>query len=153
MLPCFLKGGTKYSQEEIWRQHVEQRLEKRPCRDLLTWGSIPYIVTKPRCYSGCWKVLVDWNLIWLSPERLCQSLINHWTKLRVPYGGVRKGTERDEGVCSPWREQPRQLVRLLEILDTGTPSKEYKWRDPWLWPHMWQRMVLLGISGKRGSWA
>ena len=29
MLHCFLEGGTKYSQEEIWRQSVEQRLKGR----------------------------------------------------------------------------------------------------------------------------
>jgi hypothetical protein len=30
MLQCFLEGGTKYSQEEIWRQSVEQRLNEKP---------------------------------------------------------------------------------------------------------------------------
>jgi hypothetical protein len=29
------RGGAKYSQEEIWRQSVEQRLKKRLSRDCL----------------------------------------------------------------------------------------------------------------------
>jgi hypothetical protein len=49
------------------------------------------------------------SLIWLSPERLYQSLTNteadvaanHWTKQGVPSGAVRERTEGAEGVCSP----------------------------------------------------
>jgi hypothetical protein len=74
MLQCFLEGGTKNSQEEIWRKCVEQRLKERPSRDCPTWGSIPYIVPKPAGYCGCWEVLADRSLIELSPEKLCQSL-------------------------------------------------------------------------------
>jgi hypothetical protein len=66
----------KHSEEEIWRQSVEQRLKKRPSRDCPTWGFIPYIATKPGCYCGCQEVLADRSLIWLSPERLYQSLTN-----------------------------------------------------------------------------
>ena len=33
MLQLFLEGGTKYSQEEIWRQNVEQRLKERVSGD------------------------------------------------------------------------------------------------------------------------
>ena len=33
-------------------------------------------VTKHRHYCGCQEVLDDRSLIWLSPERLCQRLIN-----------------------------------------------------------------------------
>jgi hypothetical protein len=43
-----LEGGTKYSQEEIWRQIVAQRLKERPSRDCLTWRSIPYTIAKPK---------------------------------------------------------------------------------------------------------
>jgi hypothetical protein len=70
-----LRRGNKI-QEEIWRQRVEQRLKKRPSRDCPTWGSILYPATKPGCYCGCWEVLADGNLIWLSLKRLCQSLAN-----------------------------------------------------------------------------
>jgi hypothetical protein len=68
-LQCFLEGGTKYSEEEIWRQRVEQRLKERPSRDCPTRGSIPYTDTKPRSYCGCPEVIADRSLIWLSPER------------------------------------------------------------------------------------
>ena len=51
-------------------------LKERPFRDCLTWGSIPHTATKPRHYGGCQEVLADGSLIWLFPERLCQSLTN-----------------------------------------------------------------------------
>jgi hypothetical protein len=35
----------------------------------------------------------------------------------------------------------------------GVVLLEYTYRDPWHWPHMWQRMALLDISGRRGPWA
>jgi hypothetical protein len=63
MLQCFLEGRTKDSQEEIWRQSVEQRLKERPSRDCPTWGSIPYTATKPGSYCGCLEVLADRSLI------------------------------------------------------------------------------------------
>ena len=56
-------GGGKCSQEEIWRQSVEQRLKERPSRDCPTLGSIPYTVAKPRHYLGCPEMLADWSLI------------------------------------------------------------------------------------------
>jgi hypothetical protein len=40
-----------------------------------------------------------------------------------------------------------------ELLDTGPPTKEYTWRDPWLWPFVWQRMALMDISGRKGLWS
>jgi hypothetical protein len=76
MLQCFLEGETKYSQEEVWIHSVEQRLKRRPSRDYPTWGSIPYTVTKPRHYCRCWEAFAERSLIWLSYERLCQSLTN-----------------------------------------------------------------------------
>jgi hypothetical protein len=51
--PVLLRGRTKYSWEEIWRQSVEQRLKERPSRDCPTRGSIPYTVTTPSHYYGC----------------------------------------------------------------------------------------------------
>ena len=36
----FLRKGTKYSQEQLWRQSVGQRLKERPFRECLTWGFI-----------------------------------------------------------------------------------------------------------------
>ena len=53
---------------------MEQRLKERSCRDCPTWGSFPYTGIKPGHYCGCWEVLADRSLMWLSPERLSQSL-------------------------------------------------------------------------------
>jgi hypothetical protein len=64
------------AQEKIQRQSMEQRLKERPSRDCPTWGSIPYTVAKPGYYCGCGEVLADRCLIWLSPEKLYQSLTN-----------------------------------------------------------------------------
>jgi hypothetical protein len=43
------------------------------------------------------------------------------------------------------------IMRLepLELPGTGPPSKEYTWSNP----HMWKRMTLLDISGRRGPQA
>jgi hypothetical protein len=58
-------------------------------------------------------VLADGSLIWLSLERLCQSLrnteqrqmlaANRWTECRVPDGGVGDETQRAEGFAALWR--------------------------------------------------
>jgi hypothetical protein len=107
-------------------------------------------------------VLVDESLIWLSPEKLCQSLTtqrqmvseNHWTEIGVPNGGVGKGTEGVEGFCRPMEEAKVSTRQIPpELLGTGPPTKEYTWRDSSLWPHMWQRMALLDISGRSIPWA
>jgi hypothetical protein len=36
---------------------------------------------------------------------------------------------------------------------TKPPIKECTWSDPWLQLHMQQRIILLGISGRRGPWS
>jgi hypothetical protein len=36
MLQCFIEGATKYSQEEIWRQYMEQRPKERQSKDCPT---------------------------------------------------------------------------------------------------------------------
>jgi hypothetical protein len=118
--------------------------------------------TKPGYYCWCWEVFADRSLIWLSPESLCQSLTN---------------TEMD--ACSQaldwawdprwrsWRSNWRSWTTFQshgrsnsinqpdpsEIPGTRPPTKDYTWRDPCLWPNMWQRMALLDISGRRGPWA
>jgi hypothetical protein len=71
-----LKRRTKYSPEEIWRESVEQRIKERSPRDCPSWGFIPYAVTKPRHWCGCQEVHAERSLMWLSPERPCQSLTN-----------------------------------------------------------------------------
>jgi hypothetical protein len=76
MLQSFLEGGTKYSWEEIYRLTLEYRLKERPYRGCPTQGCIPNTVSKTRHYCGCQEVLADRSVIWLSHERLCQSLTN-----------------------------------------------------------------------------
>jgi hypothetical protein len=73
VLQSFLEG-EKYSREQIQRQSVQQKWKERPSRDCPTWGSIPYTVTKCRYNCRCLEVHADRSLIYLSPERLCQSL-------------------------------------------------------------------------------
>jgi hypothetical protein len=58
-----LRWGTKYSEEEIWRQSVEQRLKERPFTYCPTCGFIPYIVTKPRHYCECQEMLANRSLL------------------------------------------------------------------------------------------
>jgi hypothetical protein len=41
------------------------------------------------------------------------------------------------------------IVNSVNLELTGT----YTWRDPWLQLHVWQRMALLDISGRRGPGA
>jgi hypothetical protein len=91
MLQCFLGGLTKYSQEEIWNQSVEQRLKERPSRDCLTWESILFAATKPGLYCESQEVLTDGSLIWLFPERLCQSLTNTEAECLYPTIGLSAG--------------------------------------------------------------
>jgi hypothetical protein len=66
----------KWSKKK-WRQNTDQILKESPFRDCLpSPRSIPYAVTKPGHYWGCQEVLADRSLIWMSPERFCQSLTN-----------------------------------------------------------------------------
>jgi hypothetical protein len=77
---------------------------------------------------------------------------NHWTEHVDPNVGVRR---RTEGICNPIG---RTIISTNQTpppqLNPGTkpPTKEYKWRDPWLQLHMYQRMKLSGINGRKGSW-
>ena len=149
----FLEGGTKYSWEGIHWQSVEQRMKERPSSDCPIWGSIPYIVTKPRLYCGCQKVLTDrysyllrgsagaWQI-----QRWMLS-VNHCTELKVPNGGARE-TRRS------WRRLHMNQSVLTELPGTNSKGKEYTWQEPWLQLYMYQRMALLDINGRRSpcSW-
>ena len=61
---------------------LEQRLKERLPRHCPTWGFITYTVTKPRHYCGCQEVNAERSLVWLSPEKPCQSLTNTETDIR-----------------------------------------------------------------------
>jgi hypothetical protein len=66
---------------------------------------------------------------------------------------LEKGLEELRGFAALWREQQCQQARSPKLPGTGPPIKEYTWRDPWRWLHMWQRMALLDISGRRCPWS
>jgi hypothetical protein len=160
MLQSFLGGGTKYLKNEIWRQTVEQRLKEWPSRDCPTWGPNSYIIVKPGSYYGCQKVHANRSLIWLSPERLCQSLTN--TEADV------FSQPLDWAWGPQWRSWWRDW-RSWEDLQTYERNNSVNQPDPfpgssqgldhqptwnaWLWPHMWQRMALLYTSGRSSPWA
>jgi hypothetical protein len=85
----------------VQKTKEEQRLKERPSRDCPTWRSIPYTDSKSRHYGGCYEVLADRSLMYLSLERLCQSLRNkdgmltakHWTSSGTPVEKPEKGLE------------------------------------------------------------
>jgi hypothetical protein len=117
-------------------------MKERPSRDCPTWGSISYTDTKPIYYCGCQEVLADSSLIYLSPERLCQSLTNteadalSQLSTESPNIGVRERTEGAEGVCSPiggttisTNQNPQSSQGLNHQPKSG-------WSHPWLQTHM-----------------
>jgi hypothetical protein len=57
---------------------------------------------------------------------------NHWTEHRVHNGGVRERTEGAEGGCNPIGRTTISTNQAPEIPGTKLPTKEYRWRDPWL---------------------
>jgi hypothetical protein len=66
----FLSKGNKR------RAKIRAETEGKAIQRLLHLGIHPYTITKPRQYCGCQEVLADRSLVWLSSERLCQSLTN-----------------------------------------------------------------------------
>jgi hypothetical protein len=110
-------------------------------------------------------VLANRGLICLSPESLCQSLTNteayvHSQPLDFVQGLCWRSWRKDRrswswgGGLQPhgWSNSVNRLY-TPELPATGPSTKEYIWRDPWLWLHMWQRKALLDISGRSGPWA
>ena len=108
--------------------------------------------------SACWQepsIAVSWDALpepykyrgrcWSQPLNLVQG----------PQKGGREKTEGAEGVCSPIEGTDSYWTNQYppELPGTKPPTKEYTWRDPWLQPHMWQRMAWLDISARRGPWA
>jgi hypothetical protein len=70
ILQYFLEGGTKFSQEQIHRQSMEQILTDRPSSDSPTWGSTSYTDTtvdaKKYLLTGVWYsfLLRDFARAW-----------------------------------------------------------------------------------------
>jgi hypothetical protein len=95
----------------------------------------------------------------LSPERLCQSLTN-------TEADARNQSAIKLSMGSPMKELEKGLKEQQHHGDSNSVSRpdppgaprdwtnnHQSWRDPGLQPHMWQRMALLDISGRRGPWA
>jgi hypothetical protein len=61
----------------------------------------------------------------------------------LPMEGLQKGLKELRGTNSV--NQPDLPV----LLGSGSLTKEYTWKNSWLQLHMWQRMALLGISGRK----
>jgi hypothetical protein len=125
---------------------------------LPTWGFIPYTVTKPRHYYGCKKCMPKgaWYVCLLRGiDRALQIQrwmfeANHWTECRVPNREVREKTEGVEGVCNPiGRTTISTNQTHPELPGTKPSTKEYTW----LQLHMWQRVALTCIKGRRGPWS
>jgi hypothetical protein len=102
LLQCFLERGNKILTGGNMETKCGAETEGKAIQRVPHLGSIPYTVTKPGSYCGCWEVLTDRSLIWLSPERLCHSLTNteadahsqlRCSECGIPDGGVGEGTE------------------------------------------------------------
>jgi hypothetical protein len=94
--------------------------------------------------TGAWYgcLLRGSSRVWQIERQILVA--NYWTEGGVSDGEVRDGTEGAEGDCSP--------MEGTAVLTSQPPTKVYTWRNPWLWPHMWQRRALLDISERRGPW-
>jgi hypothetical protein len=53
-------------------------------------------------------MFADGSLIWLSPERFCQSLTNTEAAQGFPMEELEKGLKKLTGFRAPWREQQCQ---------------------------------------------
>jgi hypothetical protein len=61
---------------------------------------------------------------------------------------LEKGLKELRGVAAQGGSNSVNRPDPLELPGTGPPTKEYTWSLSWRWPHMWQRMALLDISGR-----
>jgi hypothetical protein len=64
---------------------------------------------------------------------------------------LEKGLKNLKGL-PPHRKNNINQSDTPELSGNKPPTKEYTWRDPWLQPHMYQRMALLEINRRRGPW-
>jgi hypothetical protein len=60
---------------------------------------------------------------------------------------LEKGLKELKGFATHRKNNNINLPEPPELPETKSPTKECTWRDPWLQPHMWQRMALLNING------
>ena len=105
-----LRRGNKILTGENMETMCGVETEGKAIQKLPHSGIHPIYNLQTWTLFGCQKVLAEGSLIWLSPERLCQSLrnteagmltANHWSEYKVPDGGVEEGIEGAEGLCIP----------------------------------------------------
>ena len=68
--------GKKLPMEGITKTNCGAETQGMAMQKLSHLGIHPYTVTKHRYYCGCQEVHSERSLIWLFPERPCQSLTN-----------------------------------------------------------------------------
>ena len=162
MLQCFLEWFKQNTHRRKYEDKVWNRDWRKGHLETPTWGSIPYATTKLDLIMDARKCLLmeTWYGCLQSGSARAWQIqrwkftTNHWSHLGGPrwrnwrrYGKSWAGLQPHGGIKSINRPDP------LEFLGTGPPIKEYTWSNRWCWLHMWQRMVLLDISGRRGLWA
>jgi hypothetical protein len=128
----FLKGGDKILIGGNMETKCGAETEGKAIQRLPHLG-ISYTVTKPGLYCVSQEVHADRNLIWLSPETLCQSqtktrqmlAANHWTehhcgpvpqRLSMVWSGSRIPSKGSE--C--W--QGREVSSALSAATVGSTS-------------------------------
>ena len=71
---ALLIRGNEIPMEGVTETKCGAETEGKAIQRLPHLGIHPMYSYKPRHYCGCQQVLADRSLIYLSPERLCQSL-------------------------------------------------------------------------------
>ena len=148
---CLLRSRVQLSWQSAWPA----------CTKYWVWSSAQPTTMKSSLHPrqlGCWEVLADVNLIWLSPKRLFLNLTDTEVdahsqpldKFGVSWWRNWRSDSRSWGVFSPiegitvWTDQTPPPP--LKLPGSRPPSKEYTWRNPCCWSHMRQRRM-------RGLWA
>jgi hypothetical protein len=70
-----------------------------------------------------------------------------------PMEELEKRLKELRGFAALRMEQQCQPAKTPKAPGVWTTNQRIHMEGPWLRPHMWQRMALLDISGRRGSWA
>jgi hypothetical protein len=124
MLQCILEGGRKYSQEEIWRQIVEQRLKESSSRDCFTsylgnpsqvQSPNPDTISNAGMGHACLEEPDKYRSRWSQPIiRLSAG---------VPDERVGEGTEEAEGVCRPKGKGATVSINQIPLSSQGLDNQ------------------------------
>jgi hypothetical protein len=129
-----LEQVTKYSQEQIQRQSVEQRQKERPSKDCPTWRSIPY--------SHQSQIL-----LWMPRSECCQKPDIAVSCVTLPESDIYRGRCLQPSIeliiGSTMEELEKGLKELKgfaihrinnninqpEVPGSKPPTKKYTWRE------------------------